>query len=135
MAVVSKIQLNRVHQTWPKVEKYFAAVEPHNKGEYTLDQIRMKLGVGDWWLITFTEGDTIIGALSMVYQNRANARVAFITALGGEGVTTDDNWEQLTTIFKQHGATTVEAGMRQSTLRLWSRLGFEEKYLIAEAKL
>lgn len=135
MNSVNKIPLNRVHQTWPLVEKYFAAVEPHNKGEYTLDQIKMKLGVGDWWLITFVRGGEIIGALSMLYQNRANARVAFITALGGEGVTTDDNWKQLTTIFKQYGATTVEAGMRPSTYRLWSKLGFVEKYMIAEAKL
>lgn len=135
MNSVNKIPLNRVHQTWPLVEKYFAAVEPHNKGEYTLDQIKMKLGVGDWWLITFVRDGEIIGALSMLYQNRANARVAFITALGGEGVTTDDNWKQLTTIFKQYGATTVEAGMRPSTYRLWSKLGFVEKYVIAEAKL
>lgn len=135
MNSVSKIPLNRVHQTWPLVEKYFASVEPHNKGEYTLDQIRMKLGVGDWWLITFVRDGEMIGALSMLYQNRANARVAFITALGGEGITTDDNWKQLTTIFKQYGATTVEAGMRESALRLWSKLGFEEKYRIAEVKL
>lgn len=135
MNSVNKIPLNRVHQTWPLVEKYFAAVEPHNKGEYTLDQIKMKLGVGDWWLITFVQDGEIIGALSMLYQNRANARVAFITALGGEGVTTDDYWKQLTTIFKQYGATTVEAGMRPSAYRLWSKLGFVEKYVIAEAKL
>jgi hypothetical protein len=135
MNSVNKIPLNRVHQTWPLVEKYFAAVEPHNKGEYTLDQIKMKLGVGDWWLVTFVRDGEIIGALSMLYQNRANARVAFITALGGEGVTTDDNWKQLTTLFKQYGATTVEAGMRPSTYRLWSKLGFVEKYVIAEAKL
>jgi hypothetical protein len=29
----------------------------------------------------------------------------------------------------------IEAAMRPSTFRLWSRLGFEEKYLIAGVKL
>jgi len=135
MAVVAKVPFNLVHQTWPLVEQYFASVEPHTKGDYTLDQIRMKLGVGDWWLITFTEGETIIGAMSMHYDNRANARVAFITCLAGDGMTTDDNWAQLRDICKKDGATMIEAAMRPSTFRLWSRLGFKEKYLIAEVKL
>jgi hypothetical protein len=135
MAIVAKVPFAQVHQTWPLVEQYFAAVEPHTKGDYTLDQIRLKLGEGNWWLITATENGVIVGALSMFYQNRANARVAFITCLGGESVTTDENWSQLQDIFKKDGATLVEAAMRPSTFRLWSRLGFEEKYLIAEVKL
>ena len=135
MAIVAKVPFAHVHQTWPLVEKYFAAVVPHAKGDYTLDQMRLKLGVGDWWLITVTEGEAIIGALAMVYQNRANDRVAFITCLAGEGMTTEDNWAQLQDICKKDGATMIEAAMRPSTFRLWSRLGFEEKYLIAEVKL
>ena len=135
MAVVAKVPFAQVHQTWPLVEKYFAAVEPHTKGDYTIDQMRLKLGVGDWWLVTFTEGESIIGAMSMHYENRANARVAFITCLAGEGMTTEDNWAQLQAICKKDGATMIEAAMRPSTFRLWSRLGFGEKYLIAEVKL
>jgi len=135
MAVVTKVPFSSVHQTWPLVERYFAAVEPHTKGDYTLDQIRMKLGIGDWWLITVTEGETIVGSLSMVYENRANSRVAFITCLAGDGMTTEDNWAQLQDICKKDGATMIEAAMRPSTFRLWSRLGFQEKYLIAEVKL
>ena len=135
MAVVAKVPFAQVHQTWPLVEKYFAAVEPHTKGDYTLDQIRMKLGEGDWWLVTFTEGEAIIGAMSMHYENRANARAAFITCMAGDGMTTDDNWAQLQAICKKDGATMIEAAMRPSTFRLWSRLGFGEKYLIAEVKL
>jgi hypothetical protein len=135
MAVVAKVPFSHVHQTWPLVEQYFVAVEPHNKGEYTLSQMKLKLTSGDWWLLTVTEGETIIGALAMVYQNRANDRVAFITCLAGADMTTGDNWAQLQAICKKDGATMVEAAMRPSTLRLWSRLGFEEKYLIAGVKL
>jgi len=135
MAVVAKVPFAQVHQTWPLVEQYFAAVEPHTKGDYTLEQIKLKLGVGDWWLLTVIEGETIIGSLSMFYQNRPNDRVAFITCLAGEGMTTEDNWAQLKDICKKDGATLIEAAMRPSTFRLWSRLGFEEKYLIAEVKL
>lgn len=135
MAVVAKVPFAHVHQTWPLVEKYFAAVEPHTKGDYTLDQIRLKLGVNDWALVVVKEGDAIVGALSVVYQNRPNARVAFITCLAGEGMTTDENWVQLQAICKKDGATMIEAAMRPSTFRLWSRLGFEEKYLIAGVKL
>ena len=135
VAVVAKVPFAQVHQTWPLVEQYFAAVEPHTKGDYTLDQIRLKLGVNDWALVVVKEGDAIVGALSVVYQNRPNARVAFITCLAGADMTTEDNWAQLQVICKKDGATMIEAAMRPSTFRLWSRLGFEEKYLIAEVKL
>lgn len=135
MAIVAQIPYTKVHQTWPLVEDFFAKVEPYMHGEYTLSQMRLKIGMGDWWLITFTDNDTIIGAMSVIYQNRANDRVAFILALAGENLTTHDNWEQLCSIFKKDGATFVEAAMRPSTFRLWKNLGFSEKYRIAGTPL
>jgi len=129
--IVSKVPLNKVHQTWPLVEKFFADVEPHMHEEMSLSQMKLRINMGDWALIVFTKGDEIIGAIGMFYQNRPNHRVAFIVALGGKNITTEENWVQLKEIFKKDGATAIEAAMRNSTFRLWERLGFTEKYRIA----
>jgi len=131
MAVVAQVHPSKVHQIWPLVEKYFAAVEPFTEGDYTLEQMRGKIFMSQWALITVTEGDEVIGALSAFYENRLNHRVAFIPALAGECMTTQDNWNQLKAIFTSNGATYIEAAMRNATLRLWNGLGFKEKYRIA----
>jgi hypothetical protein len=68
-------------------------------------------------------------------QNRRNSRTAFIQALGGAGVTQEENWKQLYALFKSEGATEVEAAMRPAALRLWSQLGFKEKYRITGVQL
>ena len=135
MAIVAKVPFAQVHQTWPLVEKYFAAVEPFTGGDYTLEQMRGKIFMSQWMLITVTEGDKIIGALSAFYENRLNHRVAFIPTLAGECMTTQDNWNQLKVIFTSDGATYIEAAMRSATLRLWDGLGFKEKYRIAGVAL
>lgn len=135
MANVVQIPFDRVHQTWPLVEKYFAAVEPFTKGDYSLEQMRGKLFQNHWGLIVFVEDNQIIGALGVFYENRLNHRVAFIPALGGENITNPDNWEQLKKLFAHNGATYVEAAMRPATFRLWDGLGFTEKYRVAGVAL
>lgn len=135
MATVTQIPFDKVHQTWPLVEKYFAAVEPFTKGDFTLEQMRGKIFLNQWGLIVFIENEQIIGALGVFYENRLNHRVAFIPALGGENITNDDNWAQLKSIFANSGATYVEAAMRPATFRLWDGLGFIEKYRVAGVTL
>lgn len=121
-------------QTWPDVEQFFASVVEHSGGEWTLDQAKADILTGRWGLIVVTD-ESVVGAISYIYQNRRNSRVAFITALAGSGMTSEDNWTQLKAIFIADGATEVEAAMRPSTLRLWSRLGFKDKYQIAGCAL
>jgi|688.fasta_scaffold78404_3 hypothetical protein len=135
MTVVVQVPHDRVHQTWPSVEHFFASVVPHTNGDFTLEQMKGKICTGAWGLIVFLDGDNIIGALSVTYENRLNNRVAFIPALAGEGLTNQDNWAQLKAIFARNGATYIEAAMRPATLRLWQSLGFSEKYRIAGVSL
>jgi hypothetical protein len=135
MTVVVHIPHEHVHQTWPAVAHFFELVVPHNTGDFTLEQIKGKICTGAWNLIVALDGDKFTGALGVVYENRLNNRVAFIPALAGDGVTTQENWEQLKAIFARNGATYIEAAMRPATLRLWQSLGFSEKYRIAGTAL
>jgi hypothetical protein len=68
-------------------------------------------------------------------HNRRNERAAFLAALGGNGITTAENWKQLKEMLKIEGATTVEAAVRPSVARLWRRLGFEIKHQVIGAKI
>jgi hypothetical protein len=133
--VVAQVPFAHVHQTWPHVEKFFEAVAPHSGGDFTLEQMRGKVFTNEWALITVTCNHEIIGMVTVTYINKLNHRVAFIPALGGRGITTEDNWVALKAIFARNGATYVEAAMRPATLRLWQQLGFVEKYRIAGVSL
>lgn len=131
---VLKVAPSFAAKTWPDVEKFFASVVEHSGGEWTLDQAKSDILTGRWGLIVVVD-ESIVGAIAYTYQNRRNSRTAFISALAGRAITTDDNWVQLKAIFAADGATEVEAAMRPSTLRLWSRLGFKDKYQIAGCAL
>jgi hypothetical protein len=135
MAAVSRIPTSHAAVVWPHVEEFFATVVPHADGEWTLDQIKADILTGRKSLVTVVNAGRFLGAVCYVMQSRNNSRVAFITALAGESMTSEDNWNQLKMIFSNEGATQVEAAMRPATLRLWSRLGFREKYRITGVEI
>lgn len=135
MTVVDKVPQNHVARVWPHVEEFVASVAPWADGEWTVDQIKADVLTGRLSLIVFANDDRCIGAIIYSMQNRRNSRTAFILVCGGEGITTQGNWEQVKAIFTNEGATTVEAAMRPSVLRLWSQLGFKEKYRITGVDL
>lgn len=135
MSQVQYVHTDFVAQMWGKIEGFVASVEPHSCGDWTIEQMKADVHTGRTRLIVFVDDGKPIGAACYVMQNRANARVAFIRALGGKGVTNAENWQQLCAIFKTQGATQIEASMRRATLRLWSQLGFKEKSYIAGVAL
>lgn len=131
MIVVSQVPTQLVHQTWPSVEDFFAKVAVHTKESFSLEQIKTEIFMSRWALLVAKQGDVIIGAMAMQYQNRMNQRVAFIFAVGGRGIATPETWGQLAKLFKNNGATATEGSMRPSAYRLWKRLGFTAKYQVA----
>lgn len=124
-----------VAKTWPAVAHLFTQVEPHARGDWTVDQLSADLHTGRLGLVVAKHGDEVKGAAAVSFQNRRNSRTAFINALAGTDISDEANFAELKRIFSQQGCTHVEAAMRDSTFRLWSRLGFEEKYRIAGMKL
>ena len=135
MAVVEVVPTELAARAWPRVAKYFESVVPHSNGDWTLEQIKADVLTGRQHLFVVVEDGEPVGAGSFTFQNRRNARVAFIHSLGGDCITTPENWVQLRDIFTKGGATKVEAAMRPATQRLWSRLGFTEKYRVCGVDL
>jgi len=135
MIVVSQISPQLVHQTWPKVEKFFADVVAKASQSYSLEQMRTEVFMNRWALIVAEEDGVIIGAMAMQYQNRMNDRVAFIFVLGGNSIVFTNAWEQVKNLFMKNGATAIEGSVRPSMVRLVRRLGLHAKYQVVGMKL
>jgi hypothetical protein len=88
MITVRYVPTQYVHKEWPLVAHFLEAALTHSEasGEITLDQLRSDLGQSRGALYTVTKDGALVGALSVTFQNQRNARVAFVTAIGGRGL-------------------------------------------------
>lgn len=132
---VEHVPIQWVHRVWGAVEPYLAEAVKHSKGECTLEQLKAYVAQGQWTLLVMSDENGIAGAVTVNFFNRANDRVAFITAIGGKLISNADNMAQLKNFMVSQGATVLEGAVRESVARLLKRLGFEEKYKVIEVKL
>jgi hypothetical protein len=132
---LERVPLEWVNITWPLVAPHFAQAVQHSQDGYTLDHIQVMVTTGQWMLVVFTEGETVCGALTLLFLNRPAERVAFITALGGKSVFSEDTTQQLRALAASQGAMVIEGAVRKSVARLAARYGFMEKTRIIKLKV
>ena len=134
---VQPVPVQLVNQTWSRVEPFIkAAHEKFGDAEYTVEQIKVYLVIGEWMLMVATdEQGEIHGAATVSFINYPSDRVAFITAIGGKLVSSPDTFAQMSAIFKANGATKIQGMARESVARLWKRFGFIDKATLVETKL
>lgn len=109
----------------------------HSGGEYSAQQLQFMLVRGEQTLLIAESGDgKIIGAVAVAFENYPNARIAFITAIGGRMISTPDLYDQLTNWCRTNGCTKIRGAARESIARLWKqKFGFEQRYIIVEHSL
>jgi hypothetical protein len=117
------------------VEGFLSSALEYSQGDYTLEQVKSLVAMGNWTLVVAVDDNGVQGAATVDFLNRPNNRVAFITAIGGRLVSSEDSVEQLKKLLGSFGATCIEGAARESIARLWSRYGFEEKYRIVGVKI
>jgi len=132
---IERVDLAHVHNVWPVVEGFIASALDHSKGDYTLDQVKTLIAMGNWTLLVAVDDNVVQGAATVDFFNRPNDRVAFITSIGGRLVSSPDSVERLKNLLGSLGATCIEGAARESIARLWSRYGFEEKYRIVGVRI
>lgn len=132
---IELVDTNHVQRVWPMVETFFVSALEHSKGDYTAQDARTLLALGQWHLIVAVDDSGVHGAAAVTFNNRPADRVAFITAIGGKLISNKDTFAQLKQVLANVGATCIEGAARESVARLWSRYGFEEKYRIVGVKL
>ncbi len=121
-----------VHAVWEKIAPYLKlALDRSEVNEYTLDQVKVRVIDGVWQvLVAVDESNEIAGAATLHFFNRPDARVGYITLMGGRLITGADEFQQLKAYLRSQGATYIEASARESAAKLFSRYGLKEKYRV-----
>jgi hypothetical protein len=133
---IQHVALEHVQQVWPSVEGFIASANEYGGDDYTLDQIRLFVGTGQWLLLVASdEENKIHGAATVVFQNYPNHRIAFVTFIGGKLISSKETFGQLVQILKASGATKIQGAARESIARLWKRYGFYERHVIVETNI
>ena len=134
--LIRAVPVQNVAQAWPLVEKYITDAQQYDTEDYTVEQIKVYLSLGQWVLIVAVDEEGVIhGAMTVTFINYPNHRVAFITSTGGKLIISKDSLAQLKAIVQQMGATKVQAAVRPSMARLLGRTGFYERYITVETKI
>jgi len=132
---IHHVDINYVNQIWPQVEKFIAAALEH-QDDYNLEHVKVFVADGTWTLVVALDEEGVMqGAATVQFYNRPNDRVAFVITTGGRMIVNQETYDQFAALLKAFGATYVECAARESTIRLYERVGFKEKYRVAGAKL
>ena len=133
---VRYVAVEHAAQTWPMVEHHIASALPYSHGDYSIDQIKLLVNMGQWLLMVAVDEQGVIhGAATSSFLNLPNDRVAFITSIGGKLISNKDTFNQMCGILKSRGATKVQGMARPSIARLWKRYGFNEISTLVEVKI
>lgn len=120
-----------VESVWDDVVGFIDSTIPYVHNEFDTTFIKDKLLCGEYNLITIKNNNSVIGVIVFNTQIVAGKKTAFIVVTAGKHITNNVIWQKLKVLLKSLGYVYIEAAMRDSTLRLWSKLGFEKKYNMA----
>lgn len=132
---IERVDPAHVHRVWPVVEGFIASALDFAQGDYTIDQVKTLVAMGNWTLLVAVDDNGVQGAGTVTFHSRPDDRVAFITTIGGRLISSPDTFEQLKALLGSLGATCIEGAAREAIARLWSRYGFTEKYRVVGAKI
>jgi len=128
-----------VQQVWPMVKPFLE--EAMAKGgdfpdwaqDYTVEHIQSFLTNGAWLLVVAAdEENKIHGAATVSFINYPVHRVAFVTAIGGKLISSQETFEQFKALLKHRGATKIQGYGRDAIVRLWKRYDFEPRNTLVE---
>lgn len=133
---LKRIPPNYLAQYWSKVEKFIADALEHDRGEFSLEQVKVYLSKGDWVILgVFEESDDPIGVFVFQFANYPNDRIAILIATGGKGIFDKELNVSFEAFVKSMGATKIRGYVRDSMVRLSNRFGYEKVYNIVEKQI
>jgi len=135
---IRPVDTTHVQQVWPLVEGYLqSALEKDGTcTDYNIHHVQMFLTTGQWMLLVAVDEDNAVhGAATVSFISYPLSRVAFITAIGGKLISSDETFEQLKALLKQRGATKIQGFGREAIVRLWKRYNFEPRNTLVEVTL
>lgn len=134
--ILRQVNPNYVCQLWPQVSSMLEKALEYAGGEYTIEQLKGMLAMGDKTLLVAEEGEIIKGAAVVSLIRYPNEFVCFIMAVGGRLISSPDIFDQLSEWAKGQGCTLIRGAARESVERLWrQKFEFVERYRIVEKRI
>lgn len=125
-----------VYSLWDKVVGYIDASYHQSSHDCTPDQLKLLLVRGEQTLFVAVDGEEITGAMTVSIANHPDARVAFITALGGRGVVHESVFAQVEDWMRAQMVTKVYAYAKEAQARLYEqKAGFTTARYVVEKTL
>ena len=137
MNTVQIVAPNNVYHVWEDIKEYLNASINVSGGDFTLDQLKLLLVRGEQsLLISVNKNNKINGAMTAEFINSPNARIMFITAVGGSGIVNDKTFSQVETWAKMQGATKASAWAQEAQARLYKlKANFNTVRMVVEKDL
>lgn len=120
---------------WPIAKDWLEAGLEHSAGEYTVDQLKVMIMRGDNTLVLMLDDDRPVGACTVAFENFPNARIAFVTSIGGKGLSDESLLESFSEWCRAMGCTSIRGAVRPAVAALVKIFGFEQRYIIVEHRL
>ena len=139
---ITYVESSYVQQVWPKIKDYIqAALGKGSNNEnvtpdYTIEHVQSYLANGEWLLVVAAdEENNIRGCATISFLNYPLHRVAFMTSVGGRGITYAEEFEEFKTLLKAHGATKIQGYGRDSMVRLGKQFNFQSVNTLVEVEI
>jgi hypothetical protein len=132
MNQVQRVSPEFIYDVWDKVVGYFSEAIEIGNGDCTIDQLKVLVIKGFQTLLISVNDGVINGAMTIEMINYPNARVAFITAMGGEHIVDEETFSQVEHWAISQGATKVQALASPAHARLYrQKANFSaDRYLV-----
>lgn len=132
---IQPIHPDYLHRTWPIVAGWLENGLAHSGGEYNIDQLKVLVQQGQHVLILFMEADQVVGAFTVAFENYPNARIAFVSSIGGLSIADLSALSAFAEWCRDAGCTAIRGAVRPSVARLTQKFGFKHRYIIVEQSL
>lgn len=125
-----------IYGLWDKVVGFIEASYYQSSHDCTPEQLKLLLVRGEQTLFVSVDDEEITGAMTVQITNHPDARVAFITALGGKGVVKEDVFAQVMDWLRAQLVTKVYAYAKEAQARLYEqKAGFTTARYVVEKTL
>ena len=136
MTHIRQIASRDLAQVWPTVGPLLNTALTRAKcDDYTILDVYHYIEQQEWDLFVAERDGGIVGAATVAFLHYPQNITAFITAVSGRFVGDSKTSGVFFDLLRARGATRVQGAARPSIVRLWRRIGLEEKYAIVEGAL
>jgi len=136
MTTVRQLAAQDINSQWNVIGPMLNAALVKSKcNDYSIVDVHKAVTSAQWDMFIAEDSGKIIGAAVVIFQKYPKDTVAYIAAVGGKLIGNKETSGKFFDLLKARGAARVQGAARPSIVRLWRRIGLEEKYAIVEGQL